>query len=115
MCHVHWHVSKKIFSVKESGHPVYYVPELTMEDVTFHVDPRLRAMFEAKPSRRTVHAVVKGRIVSRVAEAIAGRTVACNPFAFSGFRFEDDGLPAHRAQRLALRADRRLVASVDAT
>jgi hypothetical protein len=109
LCHVHWHVTRRIYSVKESGHPVYYVPELTMRDVVFHVDDRLRAMFEARTSRRTVHALVKGRIISPVAETFEGRHIRCNPFAFRGFRY-DDNQEAHKAERLALHRDRSMIA-----
>lgn len=110
LVHVHWHVTKQIYSISESGKPVRYTAAVELEDVRFHVDARLRRLFEEKTSRRTVHALIKGRIVNEEPAPIAdGILIRCNPFEFAGFR-DPDGNSVDSANRVACYADRRMVA-----
>jgi hypothetical protein len=106
----HWHVTKRIFSVKMSGRPVYYVPALHLVDCKFVIDKRLRAMFEARPSRRTVHALIKGKLVGYDAKPIGGELVRCHPFEAANFFRESDKRVVVEADEIVLHPDRRIEA-----
>ena len=107
----HWNLHKQTYSVKEGRAPVYYAASLHLRNCTFIVDARLRALFEAHPNRRTVHALVRGELVSTDAPMIEnGERVRCNPFHFAGFRrAADDALVTH-AEEIALYADKTIAA-----
>jgi hypothetical protein len=82
---VHWNLHFDAYSVKVAGKPVFMVPQLTLRDCVTVVVPRLRAAFEAKPSRRTVHALIRGTLVGYNADSFGGDALHCNPFQWIGF------------------------------
>jgi hypothetical protein len=87
----HWNLQRHAFSVKVSGRPVFLVPALRLQNCRFVVDERLRAQFEAQPTRRTVHALIKGTLVGYDVTENDGAVVRCNPFVYRGFvRAEDE-------------------------
>jgi hypothetical protein len=106
----HWNLQKQTYSIKQSGRPVFYAPQLRLVECTFVIDHRLRAMFEAKPSRRTVHALIRGRLVGYAAATIDGELVRCNPFLFDSFVRASDQAPVISADEVVLHPDRRIEA-----
>lgn len=116
---VHLHVPTGRYSISYSGERVSYVDAVLMRDVEFIVDQRLRAKFEAYPNRRTVHALVKGVIISTTPPSqIGGERVRCNPFLYRGFVRAADEVRAVRAEQLLLLPGGRMEAiglEVDAT
>ncbi len=108
---VHWHVTRKTFSVKVSGQPVFYAPAVSLRDCRFLVDARLRAMFVQRPARRTVHALISGVIVGFEAAPIGGEIVKCDPFLYAGFRRADTHETVWSARDVVLHPDRRIEAT----
>ena len=94
--------------------PSNYVTDLRLTNVRFVVDARLRAAFVARPSRRTVHAIIKGELVPLAVPAepehFEGELVLCNPFVFSGFRRARDFADVAGAEEVILTADKRIYA-----
>lgn len=111
MARVHWNLHKGGYSISVSGQPVQYADAVEMVDCVFHVDEKLRAQFEAHPNRRTVHALIKGRVVGFTPPASLGERVRCNPFLFRGFCRASDEVRVLRAERVALYADRHIEAT----
>jgi len=107
---VHWNLQKETYSIKFSGRPVEYAAQVYMTDCVFHIDARLRAQFEAKPSRRTVHALVKGTVVAYDRTDVGGVGVKCNPFKYSAFVRASDERPVDGADAIMLHADKRIEA-----
>lgn len=68
-----------------AGQRVFEVPSIELTDCSFFIDARLRAMFEARPSRRTVHALIRGTVVGKPSTAINGELVKCDPFRYRTF------------------------------
>jgi hypothetical protein len=106
----HWNLHKQIYSVKRGKDPVYYTPQLVLSDCVFIIDKRLREKFTAKRSRRTVHALIKGRLVSYDAQGIDGETVRCNPFLFDSFVRASDKKKVVAADKIVLHRDKRIEA-----
>jgi hypothetical protein len=107
---VHWHVTKRVYSIAVKGKVIGYVPECTLTNCNFKIDKRLRAAFVAKPSRRTVHALITGTIVSYEADCVQGETVYCNPFKFASFVRALDEREATSAETVLLHSDKRIEA-----
>jgi len=108
---VHWHITKKMYSVSVRGKVVAYVPEIALAQAVFHVDQRLRTKFEARPSRRTVHALVRGQIVTYAAPPTGmAASILCNPFLYRGFVRATDLAVAQTADLVLLSADRSMEA-----
>jgi hypothetical protein len=106
----HWNLHKQIYSVKRGSDHVYYTPQLVLSDCVFIIDKRLREKFNAKRSRRTVHALIKGRLVSYDAKSINGETVRCNPFLFESFVRASDEKKVIAADQVVLHYDKRIEA-----
>lgn len=109
---VHWHITKRLYSIasRSTGKVIGYAPACELADVKFHIDPRLQRAFKANPRRRTVHALVKGTLVSCDPQPVDGDRVLCNPFRFDTFVRHVDFTPVWKAEHLALYADRRMIA-----
>ena len=68
-------------------------------------------MFANRIQRRTVHALVRGEIVSlRAGKIEDAERVICNPFLFAGFRRASDGAPVLTAREVILDAEKRIFA-----
>jgi len=104
---VHWNLHHDAYSVKVAGKPVFLVPQLTLRDCVTVVVPRLRASFEARPQRRTVHALIKGTLVGYDVVPFGGDIVRCNPFKWSGFVDEDERAVA-AADLIVLHPDKKI-------
>jgi hypothetical protein len=74
------------------------------------IDRRLREKFEAKPSRRTVHALIKGRLVGYDDPKLGGETVRCNPFLFDSFVRASDEAVVVAAEDVFLHPNKRIEA-----
>jgi hypothetical protein len=82
---VHYHLRLHTYSVKIAGHPVFYTDAIRLSNCKMIIDPRLRAMFEANPRRRTVHALIRGTIDAFDATPCNGEIIRCNPFRYRFF------------------------------
>ena len=99
-----------VYAIARSGQPVRYAQAIAMRDCRFVINARLRVAFEAKPTRRTVHALIAGTITGYdpVPDATA-TTVRCNPFRYRTFVGDDE---AHvvSASTVCLFPDKRIEA-----
>jgi hypothetical protein len=117
---VHWHVTARIYSIearvrrdgKSNRRVVGYAPCLTLDDAAFRIDAYNLRKFQERPSRRTVHALVVGVIVSFDAVTQNGETVLCRPHVFHDgtFRRACDLRIARSASRIILHGDKRIEA-----
>jgi len=108
---VHWNLHHQIYSIKIGSDPVFHAKQVVLSDCTFHIDARLRAAFEAKPSRRTVHALVRGTLVSTEPRTVTDAVrIRCNPFKFCTFVRAHDETPVKTAALVVLHADRTIEA-----
>lgn len=107
---VHWHLRHHIYSVKVAGQRVFEVPSIELRDCTFFIDARLRSMFEARPSRRTVHALIRGTVVGIPSTSINGERVKCDPFKYRTFVRQTDEQPVMTASTVVLHPNRAIEA-----
>lgn len=103
---VHWNLHKGGYSIKFPGQPMQYAASVVMENAEFVVVPSLLRKFELSPNRRTVHAHVRGTIVSYSDEPINGEHIRCNPFEFNCFVRANDQKKAVSCGKIALHANR---------
>jgi hypothetical protein len=103
---VHWHLRHQTYSVKVAGQRVFEVPSIELADCTFFIDARLRAMFEARPTRRTVHALIRGTIVGSPHAPINGERVKCDPFKYPTFVRQVDEQQVTTASTVVLHPNR---------
>ena len=107
---VHWHLRHHTYSVKVAGERVFEVTSIELKDCTFFIDARLRAMFEAHPNRRTVHALIRGTVVGRPTTPIDGERVNCDPFKYRTFVRQADERPVTTASTVVLHPNRAIEA-----
>jgi len=107
---VHWNLHKNLYAIKYPGKPVVYAEQVYMTDCVFHIDKRLRALFDERNSRRTVHALIKGTVVDFRKRNLRGEAVSCNPFLYQTFVRKSDGAEALTATAIMLHSDKRIEA-----
>jgi hypothetical protein len=108
---VHLNLFNGRFSIKYSGQPVFYADAVHMRNCEFHINPRLRAQFDAKPSRRLVHSHVIGEIISLEPVTLPDATrISCNPFKYTAF-VEPESLAKVIAAEEVVLQDRQIFAS----
>jgi hypothetical protein len=107
---VYWNLHKGGWSIRQGGKVCGHFVTVRLRDCTFVINARLRAMFDAKRSRRTVHAWVKGYLVQENADTIGGETVRYNPFEHTAFTRVSDSSRVDTAQEVYLHENRRIEA-----